>query len=155
MQATELADFEAWLERRLQPRYLGRVMSRPPLALADVHPVTESASSDADGDPLHLDDLQEAVDRWIRANDDYWDRFQILARLTEELGEVSSALQRIAGLRPRKVEVDLEGEVGDLLFTLAAFANVNHLNLAHAVRKTFAKYDVRDSHAWQESKIAQ
>ena len=98
---------------------------------------------------MRLGELQTTVDRWIRANDDYWDQFQILARLTEELGEVAAALQRKEGLRPRKVEVDLEGEVGDLLFTLAAFANVTGLDLDRSITKTIEKYDVRDSKDWQ------
>lgn len=98
---------------------------------------------------MNLGELQTAVDRWIRENDDYWDQFQILARLTEELGEVAAALQRREGLRPRKVEVDLEGEVGDLLFTLAAFANVTGIDLDRSIGKTIEKYDVRDAKDWQ------
>lgn len=98
---------------------------------------------------MRLGELQTTVDRWIRANDDYWDQFQILARLTEELGEVAAALQRREGLRPRKVEVDLEDEIGDLLFTLAAFANVTGIDLDRSITKTIEKYDVRDSEDWQ------
>lgn len=41
-----------------------------------------------------------------------------MARLTEETGEIASALQRQEGLRPRKEQVNLGDEVGDLLFTL-------------------------------------
>ena len=100
---------------------------------------------------MKLGELQTTVDRWIRANDDYWDQFQILARLTEELGEVAAALQRREGLRPRKVEVDLEGEIGDLLFTLAAFANVTGIDLDRSIAKTIEKYDVRDAKDWQAS----
>ena len=100
---------------------------------------------------MKLGELQTTVDRWIRANDDYWDQFQILARLTEELGEVAAALQRKEGLRPRKVEVDLEGEVGDLLFTLAAFANVTGIDLDRSITKTIEKYNVRDAKDWQAS----
>jgi NTP pyrophosphatase (non-canonical NTP hydrolase) len=100
---------------------------------------------------VKLGELQTTVDRWIRANDDYWDQFQILARLTEELGEVAAALQRKEGLRPRMVDVDLEGEVGDLLFTLAAFANVTGIDLDRSITKTIEKYDVRDAKDWQAS----
>ena len=103
---------------------------------------------------MKLGELQTTVDRWIRANDDYWDQFQILARLTEELGEVAAALQRKEGLRPRKVEVDLEGEVGDLLFTLAAFANVTGIDLDRSITKTIEKYDVRDAKDWQANNSA-
>ena len=99
---------------------------------------------------VNLVDMQRVVDAWIRDHGGYWDSFAILARLTEELGEVASALQRTAGLRPRKAEVDLASEVGDLLFTLAAFANAQRIDLDEAVRCTLEKYDVRDSAAWKE-----
>jgi NTP pyrophosphatase (non-canonical NTP hydrolase) len=98
---------------------------------------------------MNLNDVQGAVDAWIKAHGGYWDKFQILARLTEELGEVASALQRVEGLRPRKTEVDLGSEVGDLLFTLAAFANVNDLNLSECVGRVIEKYQGRDSQAWK------
>lgn len=97
---------------------------------------------------MTLNDLQDAVDQWIRANGGYWEKFQILARVTEELGEVASALQRSEGPLPRKVDVDLKAEVGDL-FTLAAFANAASLDLGAAVRKVMAKCDIRDSALWQ------
>lgn len=98
---------------------------------------------------MDLPHAQEQVDAWIRAHGGYWDKFQILARLTEELGEVASALQRSEGLRPRKAETDLAGEVGDVLFTLAAFANVNGLDLETCLEQVFEKYDIRDSEAWK------
>ena len=100
---------------------------------------------------MNLTQLQTTVDQWIRRNGGYWDQFQILARLTEELGEIASALQRREGLRPRHVDVDLESEVGDLLFTLAAFANVTRIDLNHSIEKTFVKYDVRDAQDWQKT----
>ena len=99
---------------------------------------------------MTLDDLQIQVDTWIKEHGGYWDKFQIQARLSEELGEVASALQRQEGLRPHKTEVDLGMEVGDLLFTLAAFANANGISLSDAMHKVFDKYNIRDSHAWKQ-----
>jgi NTP pyrophosphatase (non-canonical NTP hydrolase) len=97
-----------------------------------------------------LDAAQHTVDAWIRAHGGYWDRFQILARLTEELGEVAAALQRQAGLRPRPTETDLADEVGDLLFTLIAFANANEMRLETCLAQVLAKYQLRDGQAWQD-----
>ena len=101
---------------------------------------------------MELRELQTLVDGWIREHGGYWDKFQILARLTEELGETASALQRQEGLRPRKVDTDLAGELGDLLFTLAAFANVTGIDLDESVRKVLTKYQIRDSAAWKAAK---
>ena len=99
---------------------------------------------------MTLTELQKAVDGWIAEHGGYWDKFQILARLTEELGEVASDLQRVEGLRPIKTDVDLAGELGDVLFTLAAFANVNNIDLDESLNKIFDKYQIRDSKAWKE-----
>ncbi|WP_295543372.1 MazG nucleotide pyrophosphohydrolase domain-containing protein [uncultured Thiohalocapsa sp.] len=100
-------------------------------------------------DDMDRPQAQQRVDACIRAHGGYWDKFQILARLSEELGEVASALQRLESLRPRKGDVDLAGEVGDLLFTLAAFANVNGLSLEDCLTQVFDKYDSRDGQAWK------
>jgi NTP pyrophosphatase (non-canonical NTP hydrolase) len=102
---------------------------------------------------MTLAELQATVDEWILRNGGYWGKFQILARMTEELGETASALQRQEGLRPRKVEADLGGEVGDLLFTLAAFANAAGIDLEDSVGKVIDKYDARDAQDWQRVKI--
>ena len=101
---------------------------------------------------MELRELQTLVDGWIREHGGYWDKFQILARLTEELGETASALQRQEGLRPRKVDTDLAGELGDLLFTLAAFANATGIDLDESIRKVMEKYQIRDSAAWKAAK---
>jgi NTP pyrophosphatase (non-canonical NTP hydrolase) len=100
---------------------------------------------------VELKELQQTVDDWILGIGGYWDKFQILARLTEELGEVSGALQRQEGLRPREVEIDLEDEVGDLLFTVAAFANVMNIDLEQSVAHVMQKYKIRDAQAWKDN----
>lgn len=99
---------------------------------------------------MELQACQKAVDQWITAHGGYWDEFVTLARMSEELGEVSAALQRQRGYRPRKVEVDLEGEVGDLLFILASFANQQGISLAAAFDKSMTKITARDSQAWKD-----
>lgn len=99
---------------------------------------------------MDLQTCQQDVDRWITAHGGYWDEFVTLARMSEELGEVAAALQRLRGYRPRKVEVDLGAEVGDLLFILASFANQQGLSLSACFEQTMAKITARDSQAWKE-----
>jgi NTP pyrophosphatase (non-canonical NTP hydrolase) len=98
---------------------------------------------------MKLKETQREVDQWIRQIGGYWDKFQILAQLTEELGEVAAALQREEGLRPRKAKVSVKEEVGDLLFTLAAFANVMEIDLEESFKRTLEKYKIRDAKAWK------
>jgi NTP pyrophosphatase (non-canonical NTP hydrolase) len=99
---------------------------------------------------MDLQTCQQEVDDWIREHGGYWDEFVTLSRMTEELGEVAAALQRLRGYRPRKVDVDLGAEVGDLLFILASFANQQGLSLQACFEQTMAKINARDSQAWKD-----
>ncbi|MBC7543140.1 MAG: transcriptional regulator [Candidatus Sericytochromatia bacterium] len=99
---------------------------------------------------MDLQACQQDVDAWIKDHGGYWDEFVTLARMSEELGEVSAALQRLRGFRPRKVDVDLGGEVGDLLFVLCSFANQQGLSLDACFTQVMAKITARDSQAWKD-----
>ena len=94
---------------------------------------------------MRLSDLQNQIDDWIKEHGGYWSEFQILARLTEELGEVASELQREHGLRPKPQQTDVPGEVGDLLFTLIAFCNKKEINLESELKRVLQKYKIRDA----------
>ena len=65
--------------------------------------------------------------------------------------EIASDLQRDRSFRPRKVKTDLPAEVGDLFFTLCAFANKNGIDIEQAFQDVIRKYTDRDSAAWKES----
>jgi len=99
---------------------------------------------------VRLHDLQNQIDIWIKEHGGYWSEFQILARLTEELGEVASELQREHGLRPKIQKTDVPGEVGDLLFTLIAFCNKKGISLDSELKRVLQKYKIRDAKAWKE-----
>lgn len=92
---------------------------------------------------MELIDIQKDVDSWLKKNGGYWNKFEVLARLIEEVGEASSALQINSGLRYSKKEADLEIELGDILFTLIAFANLHEIDLTRAINKSFSKYNHR------------
>lgn len=98
---------------------------------------------------LPLDELQAVVDKWIRAHGGYWDEWANLARLTEEVGEVAAAFQRLRGWRPRPSEVDLAGELGDVLWVLLVIANQQGLSLAEAFARTLDKVTARDGDDWR------
>jgi len=97
---------------------------------------------------MNFNALQGIVDQWIQGHGRYWDKFEILARLTEDLGEISSTLQHAEGLRTGRDELQLADEIGDLLFTLAAFANVNGLRLGDCVDGVLEKYQTKESTEW-------
>jgi NTP pyrophosphatase (non-canonical NTP hydrolase) len=98
---------------------------------------------------VDLAELQRKVDVSIRSFGGYWGEFELLARLTEELGEVARDLQRQRGMRPRPQASNLFEEVGDLLFTLAAFANLQKIDLDRSIEQVIEKYQQRDLKDWE------
>src|SRR3989338_10346900 len=77
----------------------------------------------------------------------YWEPQWILARLTEEVGEFARAVNHEFG--PKKNKNDehasgLEDELGDILYTLACFANAHGINLDNAMEKSIKKVQLRD-----------
>jgi NTP pyrophosphatase (non-canonical NTP hydrolase) len=98
---------------------------------------------------VELSELQRQVDEEVRSFGGYWGPFELLARMTEELGEVARDLQRQHGMRPRPQPSNLTEELGDLLFTLAAFANLKGIDLEAAFTEVLEKYRRRDLADWR------
>ena len=76
---------------------------------------------------------------------------ELLARLTEELGELSREVQHVYGMKKKKINEavkSLEEETGDLLFVLICFANQQGIELDVALEKVMAKFQSRDANRW-------
>ena len=105
-------------------------------------------------DELTLASAQRIVDEWIRANGGYWPPLVNLARLVEEVGELSRELNHRHGAKRKKhdePEQDLALELADILFVLIALANEQGIDLDDALRRTLAKYAARDATRWASS----
>lgn len=100
---------------------------------------------------MKLKELQQAVDRWI-APFGYWHPLANLARLTEEVGELSREVNHRWGPKTKKSTEetgDIALEMGDILFVVAAMANQMNIDLDEAVRRVLSKYEQRDNDRWQ------
>ena len=67
---------------------------------------------------MTLREMQAAIDAWIADNGGYWGELSLLARLSEEVGEVSREYNhRFGEKRKKSTEADssLEGELADVL----------------------------------------
>lgn len=103
-------------------------------------------------DDLTLREAQAEVDRWISGfQEGYWPPLSILARLTEEVGELARELNHRYGSKPKKAaepEAELALEIADVLFVLISLANSQGIDLGHAFARVLEKYDARDGDRW-------
>jgi len=97
---------------------------------------------------VHLKEAQVSLISGIGQIGGYWDKFQILAQLMEELGKCQQPSNGKKACALEQLERNLQGEVGDLLFTLVAFSNVMSLDLEQCLTRTMQKYNTRDAKAW-------
>ena len=100
-----------------------------------------------------LQDVQREVDEYIsQFKVGYFSPLALMARMTEEVGELAREINHSYGEKPKKTdEADnsVELELGDILFLLACFANSLNIDLAEAHRKVMDKFNSRDADRWE------
>ncbi len=97
-------------------------------------------------------EAQDRVDEWIgRFEEGYWPPLAILARLVEEVGELSREINHRFGSKPKRAdegEAELELEIADVLFVLVSLANQQGIDLGEAFERVMEKYERRDRGRW-------
>lgn len=92
---------------------------------------------------------QKQVDEWFQTQGwEYWDPMEILARLTEEVGEFARVINDRFGAKDKKdteAVQKVEDEIGDIMFTLICFANAHDINLDQAIQESIDKVRDRDA----------
>lgn len=101
---------------------------------------------------MDMKEMQADVDRWIsQFEEGYWHPLSMLARLTEEVGELAREINHRWGEKPKKPgepEGDLALEIADILFILISLANAQGIDLNDAFGRMMQKYRERDSTRW-------
>lgn len=96
--------------------------------------------------------IQKEVDDWIAQFDEgYFPPLPMLARLTEEVGELARVLMHeYGGKRPKPGEDlgDAAGEIADAIFVLVCLANSLGVDLDDAFAAMMRKYRERDAERW-------
>ena len=104
-------------------------------------------------DGAGLGAMQRQTDQVLRElGGDYWEPLALLARLTEETGELARELNHLYGPKKKKdgePEGSLALEIGDILYVLACLANVTGIDLDEAWTATLDKYRRRDRDRWR------
>ncbi|WP_391208994.1 nucleotide pyrophosphohydrolase [Psychrobacillus sp. L4] len=99
-----------------------------------------------------LSELQKEVDLYINQfKEGYFPPMELLARLTEELGELSREIQHKYGTKKKKkteVEKALADEMGDFFFVLICMANAEGIDLEESLQNVLKKYNTRDKDRW-------
>ncbi len=95
-----------------------------------------------------LTNLQKQIDDILQGyQKPYWEPLSMVARLTEEVGEVARVVNHRYGDKPKKPgedEDDLEGELADVLWTIICLANREGVSLERGMDKAVQKLLVRD-----------
>lgn len=101
---------------------------------------------------ITLRGMQTEVDQWVQgAGGGYWRPLAILARMTEELGEIARLVNHLYGQKPKRADEaaqDLGIELCDLVYTLVCLANVADVDLEQSWREMMKKYRTRDRHRY-------
>jgi len=91
---------------------------------------------------------QADLDSWFKEQGwTYWKPHEILARLVEEVGEFARLVNHTYGPKKKKEgeeKQDFGDEIGDILYTLACFANTHDIDLEEALKSSIAKVKERD-----------
>ncbi|SDB91043.1 NTP pyrophosphatase, house-cleaning of non-canonical NTPs [Shouchella lonarensis] len=99
-----------------------------------------------------MQQMQKEVDDYIgQFKEGYFSPLAMLARFTEELGELAREVNHYYGEKPKKeteAENTIEQEMGDLLFVLICLANSLQIDLSTAHDEVLHKFKTRDAHRW-------
>jgi NTP pyrophosphatase (non-canonical NTP hydrolase) len=99
-----------------------------------------------------MKDLQKEVDDYIgQFKEGYFSPLAMMARLTEEMGELAREINHTYGEKPKKQteqEKKIEEEAGDILFVLICLANSLNVDLEEAHNLVMKKFNTRDKDRW-------
>ncbi|WP_099222248.1 nucleotide pyrophosphohydrolase [Listeria costaricensis] len=99
-----------------------------------------------------MQEMQKQVDQFIgQFEEGYFSPLAMMARITEETGELAREINHYYGEKPKKAsegEKKIEEELGDTLFVLICMANSLGVDLEAAHDMVMAKFAERDKDRW-------
>ena len=103
---------------------------------------------------MSLKDRQTEVDAYVqRFTVPYWEPLAIMARLTEEVGEVAREVNHQFGPKKKKAnegEAQLGAELADIIFTVICMANSQQIDLDRAFDLVMKKAYGRDGDRYEK-----
>jgi len=107
---------------------------------------------------LTFEDARQRVDAYIsQFEEGYFPPLLMLARLTEETGEIARVIAHGHGKTPKPGEDvgDLELELADLLFVMLCMANERGVSLERGFARMMEKVETRDAARWTRKSAEQ
>ncbi len=99
-----------------------------------------------------LGELQYEVDQYIsQFKEGYFSPLALVARMTEELGELAREVNHTYGEKRKKdteAENPINEELGDMLFVMICFANSLGIDLEDSHNLVMNKFKTRDRDRW-------
>lgn len=99
-----------------------------------------------------LRDIQDEVHAHIsQFKEGYFSPLSMLARLSEELGELAREVNHLYGEKPKRPDEPpntIQNELADILFVVVCFANAQGIDLEHAYDQVMHKFRTRDPLRW-------
>ncbi|MFC0271624.1 nucleotide pyrophosphohydrolase [Metabacillus herbersteinensis] len=99
-----------------------------------------------------MKELQIEVDTYIgQFKEGYFSPLAMLARLTEEVGELAREINHYHGEKQKKAtetDKEIEEELGDVLFVLLCLANSLEIDLEKSHEIVMSKFKTRDRDRW-------
>jgi NTP pyrophosphatase (non-canonical NTP hydrolase) len=99
-----------------------------------------------------IKEMQEEVDAYIgQFKEGYFSPLAMMARLTEEMGELAREINHYYGEKPKKnteKENTIEEELGDIQFVVTCLANSLGIDLEKAHNTVMNKFNTRDKDRW-------
>ena len=106
---------------------------------------------------MPFEPVQQEVDAWIsQFREGYFPPLAMLARLSEEVGELARALMHQHGgktPKPGEDAGDIGGEIADAIFVLVCLANSQGIDLDAKWSEMMEKYPVRDADRWTRKQL--
>jgi NTP pyrophosphatase (non-canonical NTP hydrolase) len=103
---------------------------------------------------MELKEIQKQVDDWAKQfKIPYWQPLEIMARLTEETGELAREINHRFGPKKKKSgeeKREMEEEAGDIIFTLCCLANSQGLDLDKGFKRAMDKCYGRDNERFEK-----
>lgn len=98
------------------------------------------------------EEIEQKVDNYIaQFEEGYFSPLALIARLSEEVGELAREINHTYGEKPKKPTEEIksiEEEIGDIIFVLACFTNSLQLDLSEAFHSSMTKIEERDRDRW-------